>query len=48
MRKDFEQHDRLLGMHRTYDDYFDKEFTLDEALDMFFYYNLKDFTIKHF
>jgi hypothetical protein len=48
MRKTFEQHDRLIGTHRSYDDYFDNEFTLDEALDMFFYFNLKDFTIKHF
>ena len=48
VRSTFEQEDPILGTYATYHEYFNDEFTIKEALDMLFYTNLKDFTIKAF
>jgi hypothetical protein len=55
MRKEFERNDRLLGAYKEYAKYFDtadsskpEKFTLEDALDGLFYYNLKNFTQNNF
>ena len=48
MRKTFEERDVVYGEYRSYEDYFNANFTLDQALNMVFFENLVRFTRENF
>lgn len=49
IRQEFEVKDRLLSSrYQGKDDYFDKNFRVDDALHLLFYDNLKKFTLENF